>query len=298
MSNILLHIGYPKAGSTFLQKWFSGHPQLAFAYRTLCGFQSTFDVCGFAYNYPNKKISYFVTSEEAFSVWFKTCGVGINVTHIDVKQHQKKVGEILRQVFPHARILIVTRGYEQTLQSFYSEYVKYGGHYHFEKYLRVFTPLFKEYLDHNFLIKLYEDTFCRENVLTVPFELLQENPDGFIQQIEIFLGLEHFNAGYPRVNPSLSDDMLSSYRMLSGFMLKALKVFPEGIARPLFACYSRCLLHKWLDFITCGISKICPRREIQRIVPQGVLHEFKGHGNILKNNDAFRPYLHHYLINT
>lgn len=296
MSNILLHIGYPKAGSTFLQKWFSGHPQLAFTYRTLCGFHSTFDVCDFAYKYPNKKISYFVTSEEAFSVWFKTCGVGINVVHLDVKQHQKKVCEILRQMFPNARLLIVTRGYEQTMRSFYSEYVKYGGHYHFEKYLRVFTPLFKEYLDHNFLIKLYEDTFCRENVLALPFELLQENPSKFIQHIEIFLGLEHFNSGYPRVNPSLGDGMLSSYRMLSGALLKALKVLPEDIARPLFDCYRSCLLHKWLDFITFGMSKIFPHRKMQRIIPQNVLHEFTGNGNILKNYDAFQPYLHHYLI--
>ena len=40
---MLLHIGYSKAGSSFLQKWFKEHPQLRYAPRGLAGFDT---VCG------------------------------------------------------------------------------------------------------------------------------------------------------------------------------------------------------------------------------------------------------------
>ena len=42
----LIHIDYPKTGSTFLQGWFNANPQLAFLIDGLAGFRSVGHVVG------------------------------------------------------------------------------------------------------------------------------------------------------------------------------------------------------------------------------------------------------------
>jgi hypothetical protein len=297
MSKKLLHIGYPKAGSTFLQKWFSEHPEIIYVDNTLCGFRNALDICEFAYKFSDKEDSCFVTSNEALSVWFKLSGIGINITPINIKQHQKKVCKILKQLYPDAKVLIVTRGYEQALNSFYSEYLKHGGHYQFDEYLALFAPLFNDYFDHNYLINIYENTFDKENILLLPFELLQENSKKFIYKIETFLGLKQFDWHYQKENVSLSDKELYAYRVLSGVFVKLCSVLPEKIARFLFSWYSIFLLYKKLDIIVNCISKIFGQKKIKRTIPHDILITFKKNGSILKNYDIYQPYLSNYLIN-
>jgi hypothetical protein len=42
MSRHLVHIGYPKAGSTYLQRWFASHPQLAYREGGIAGFPNVY----------------------------------------------------------------------------------------------------------------------------------------------------------------------------------------------------------------------------------------------------------------
>ena len=44
MTEHLIHIGYPKAGSTLLRQWFEAHPQILYASGGLAGFDSVIDL--------------------------------------------------------------------------------------------------------------------------------------------------------------------------------------------------------------------------------------------------------------
>jgi|GEM_PF-5080405 len=46
MRGHLIHIGFPKSGSTFLQEWFRQHPQLFYAPGGLGGFYNVYEIPG------------------------------------------------------------------------------------------------------------------------------------------------------------------------------------------------------------------------------------------------------------
>ncbi len=297
MSKKLIHIGYPKAGSTYLQNWFYAHPDIRFTHNGFAGFENITELCKFSCDNDHLYFKYFAISSEMLSVWFKLDGVGINPRPFDIKQYQKKISCLLKQIFPDSKLLIVTRGYEGTLKSFYSEYIKYGGHYYFDEYLKVFGPMFEEYLDYNYIITLYEENFGKENLLVIPFEMLRDDALKFIRQIEDFLELEHFKWDYHQsANISLKDDMLSSYRILSDLALKICKTFPVNIGDKLFRLYSAGLLLKFFNLIAVCVSKMSRHSKVNRTTPDYMLETFKGNGTILKNYNAYQPYLDKYLL--
>ncbi len=297
MSKTLIHIGYPKAGSTFLQNWFSAHPNIGFKHNALAGFDNIKEMCEFTCKNEPSYLKYFAISSEMLSVWFKLDGVGINPMLFDIKQYQKKICLLLKQILPDSKLLVVTRGYEETLKSFYSEYIKYGGHYYFDDYLNVFGAMFEEYLDYNYIIRLYEENFQKHNMLVIPFEMLREDPLKFIQQIETFLDLEHFDWDYHKAaNISLTNDMLYSYRMLSDIVLKICKIFPGSIGNRLFRLYSAGLLFKCFDLITVCLSILTKRSKTDRVPPAPMLEAFVEKGTMLKDYKAYQPYLDKYLL--
>lgn len=297
MSKTLIHIGYPKAGSTFLQNWFLAHPKIRSKHNTIAGFESINEIYEFSCENDILDIEYFAISNEMLSVWFKLEGVGINAKPFDIKQYQKNICCLLKHILPESKLLIVTRGYEETIKSFYSEYIKYGGHHYFDEYLKLFGPMFEEYLDFNYIINLYEENFGKQHLLVIPFEMLQNDPLKFIQLIENFLELEHFEWDYHTpANISLTDEMLYSYRMLSDFSLKICKTFPQNIGAKLFKLYSMVLLSKCFNFMTTCVSIMSGRLKIDRATPASMLEAFKGKGTILKNYDMYQPYLDKYLI--
>ncbi len=296
MRKTLIHIGYPKAGSTFLQNWLFAHPYIRFKHNAVAGFENIKEICEFSCDNDPSSFKYFAVSSEMLSVWFKLDGIGINPILFDIKQYQKNVSCLLRQILPDSKLLIVTRGYEETLKSFYSEYIKYGGHYNFDEYLKVFGPMFEEYLDYNYIIRLYEDNFKKQNLLVAPFEMLRDEPLKFIQQVENFLELDHFKYDYHKAaNISLTDDMLCSYRILSNIALKICKIFPANIGNKLFKLYSAGLLFKCFDFIAVCISMTTGRLKAGKAAPDHMLDTFKGKGTMLRNYNAYQPYLDKYL---
>jgi len=297
MSQTLIHIGYPKAGSTFLQKWFFTHPNIGFKHNALAGFDNIKEMCEFTCENEPSYLKYFAVSSEMLSVWFKLDGVGINPMLFDIKQYQRKICLLLKQILPGSKLLVVTRGYEETLKSFYSEYIKYGGHYYFDDYLKVFGPMFEEYLDYNYIIRLYEENFQKQNMLVIPFETLRDDPLEFIQQIEKFLDLEHFKWDYHKAaNISLTNDMLYSYRMLSDIVLKICKIFPGNVGNKLFRLYSAGLLFKCFDFITFCILLVTKRSKTDSVTPTSMLKAFSGKGTMLRDYKTYQPYLDKYLL--
>jgi hypothetical protein len=66
----LIHIGYPKAGSTFLQAWFEQHPELCYAPGGLGGFYNIYEIC----RPSGRACKYFVTSFEGIATPHESAG--------------------------------------------------------------------------------------------------------------------------------------------------------------------------------------------------------------------------------
>lgn len=208
MSNkdILIHIGYHKTGSTFLQ-------DLIFLSQD-CGFYSPWSpkeysenlvvVNPFDFN-KDKVRSFFepgiqkawlnsmtpVISYEAFSgdPWKKGCNSGFN---------NKAVADRLAEVFPNGKVLIVIREQASMLLSLYKHSIRSHWSMTIKDYLEqpidykeIFNPhpLFRlEYLDYHWLISYYQKLFGKENVLVLPYEKISMQESDFLETLSTFTG--------------------------------------------------------------------------------------------------------------
>src|SRR5438067_12414696 len=150
MSKLLIHIGYPKAGSTFLQAWFGNHPQLKFRHGGVMGFANVYQMAEQAATYSTSVFEYYVTSYECLSILplsvlghYPVMQGTADPFYPTTQEHQAQVCRLLKDLFPQSRILIVTRGFKAGCRSGYSEFVRQGGLEHprrFFKYIAQGTP--------------------------------------------------------------------------------------------------------------------------------------------------------------
>lgn len=100
----------------------------------------------------------------------------------------------LAEVFPEARVLIVIREQESAILSVYRQYVRNGGAAPLSKYLRPRNPAeipqfrFSHYEYHH-LVGRYLKRFGKEQVCILPFEQLRKAPAAFLARISAFAGL-------------------------------------------------------------------------------------------------------------
>src|SRR4051812_4316457 len=118
----LVHIGYPKTGSNFLRRWFQRHPQLAYAEGGIAGFQSVYELAkpGGA---QRPGVLYRVTSSESMATPHEHVGDPIGTYEMKGwggLPGQTAVCTTLAELFPAARVLIVTRGFRSMILSSYS----------------------------------------------------------------------------------------------------------------------------------------------------------------------------------
>ena len=71
MARHLIHVGYPKTGSTFLQAWFERHPELRYSPGGLGGFHSVYEIARLSSRGAYK---YYVTSCEELSTPHESAG--------------------------------------------------------------------------------------------------------------------------------------------------------------------------------------------------------------------------------
>ncbi len=191
----LIHIGYHKTATTWLQK-------LIFADDKI-GFSTPFNVreikkalvlphdldfnaqsChDFFYPKINETIDKHlipVISEERLSGQPHSGGFD-----------SKTIAERLATVFPNAKILIIIREQQDIILSCYNQYIKGGGVDSLSNYINASNhdflkpiPLFnlKHFMYHR-LIEYYIQLFGKENVLVLPYEILLDSPNEFMSKI-------------------------------------------------------------------------------------------------------------------
>jgi len=220
MPRHILHVGFPKCGSTALQFWFEAHPDIVFAHNRLTGYRSTVDFArktALAESEPEV----VVTSCEDFVIPLSDFRPGV-----EIAVQRERVCLRLRELYPDADVLIVTRGYHGVLTSTYAYYVRKGGTLGRSELLRL-SELghsdddVEDAFDYDAVVSLYERVFGPERVLVMPYELLRDDPGEFVRQLEERFGVGNSGRIPERLRVSISPAELTWYPRLSRFVHRA-----------------------------------------------------------------------------
>ena len=251
MTQTIIHIGCPKAGSTFLQNYFFQNPFVNFNNNdfnklNLTGILSDDDIQKFKVDE-----NYRILSSEHLSVpAFGFYNVGIVYKDIDLIKYREDVAEKLQKMFPNAKILMVVRGFESLIPSVYSQYVSIGGCLTFSQFLKTYKDVIIDLFDYDYIFNLYSRFFGKTNICVLPYELLKKNPPKFISIIEHEFGIGNFSFDYKTVNRSISSKYIPFVIKTSKLAHLMISVFPVSKQFNLTLYYAKLLLYvkdRWLS---------------------------------------------------
>jgi hypothetical protein len=298
----LIHPGFAKAGSTFLQEWFARHPQMRYVPNHLGGFRDVFDLVAAAREASPTRWRYYVTSNELLGGGGRAdqgCPLFTFRMNVDaeLRPRQRSVCALLHEHYPDARVLIVTRGFAGIIRSLYSQYVKFGGSRDFEGFLHRYAYVLEQWLDVEYTVGLYRAAFG-DRLLVLPYEWLRDDTRGFIAAIEEFLEIEHFEEPIPGVrNPSLGPSELYWYPRVSRWIVSpVLERLPPERSGPLYSAYAfKVLSSEQLASGARWVSRRLGRTDALEF-PPGYLERFRGRASCLASSRPHRPYLDDYLV--
>ncbi|HLL83352.1 MAG TPA: hypothetical protein VK420_11895 [Longimicrobium sp.] len=307
MAQHLIHIGWAKAGSSFLQEWFTRHPELQYVTHGIAGFRDVLEVA----RVVDSPFKYYVTSAEQLGVPYGDAGrfrvelaLG-GATPLDpVQRRQAAVCDVLKTLFPGSRVLIVTRGHRALLLSGYSQEVRGGavlGAKARYNAMRKATPgpLPREYRhrDYDFVIGLYREAFGHDNVIVLPYELLRDDPAKFVVVLEERLGLEHREIEVGRVNPSLTAEELHWYPEISRRVSFVASLFGERAFRRIYRRYvAHVTTRNRLAPLIRVLARMAPSRRVTADdFPASAWLSSHGCAESLRGDPLFAPYAREYL---
>ncbi len=172
MSDVIIHIGMPKTGSTFLQ-WdvFRHAKDINFIFR---GPALNKIVAGIKDR--KVKLPSLATKVEQFLYEDKPNFISEENLYCDMwtkEDNRYEYLERIKQLFPKARVIFGTRDGEKMLVSWYKQYVAVGGTLSFEEFLSQVMNLDKLHYE-PYQERLF-DLFGNENVFAFTLsELIQE----------------------------------------------------------------------------------------------------------------------------
>jgi len=235
MTSFLIHVGYPKTGTTFLQEcYFPNHSGFNFLGCSSVCQEDDFALSimnDFSFDEP-KELPFDldadvlnVFSSEVFTSGFLWSGSGGGA--VDFRTAHR-----LKKTFGNARILMVLRNQRSMIASLYFQYVVEGGVLSFSRFIEKSlndSAFFKlEQLQYDRLIDCYQSVFGKQNILILPYEMMVVDMSLFLAKIESFCGVEAFRPENKRVN--------SSCHTKAGFVVHRFLnlVIPSNLRRTLF----------------------------------------------------------------
>lgn len=199
--NWVIHVGYPRAGSTWLQNNFfpflldvefigtNSAIKKGWSYELRFLFNDTnfVDFCPL-------KIRDFINKNtqeiDSNKTWIWSCEALIGFYKKGF-QNSRINADNLKLTFGNVKIIIVIRNQIEHLKSLYRHYLKWGGITSLDFLLAVPHSRNAEFktddLIYHKLIKYYIDIFGESNVLIIPFELLIEDQEKFVIDICNFI---------------------------------------------------------------------------------------------------------------
>lgn len=193
MSEHLLHIGYHKTATTWLQQeaflrladlhLARRDPLIKMALDELM-FDPNFDAESFKQRVEGRSTEIgkpLIISHEGLSgrVW-------------EASYNQEMIRNRLAEVFPTGKVLMVIRSQTSMLPSLYAQYVNSGGTYPYRVLMAgrsipgwEFDPA---HLEYDRLVADYRSSFGTDRVLVLPYEWLGPDSEAFLRKIAAFVG--------------------------------------------------------------------------------------------------------------
>lgn len=293
----LLHVGYPKTGSKFLQRWFAAHPDIAFSDWGIAGFRDGHALMAAAAG-ERALPPWHVTSHEALLTplaEIEDFGAGGRAVQLPDRSGQRAACATLAGLFPAAHILIVTRGYEALLRSFYAELVVGGAGVSFRDFcdaLLVQVEAGTDVFHLDAAIDAYASSFGDERLLVLPYELLRDRPRDFLGEIETRLAVRPFPMPPERVRPSPPGARIATYRRMTRWV----RAIP-GPRRRLARGYVAALRAGRLNGVAAAIERLGGRSEASgEALPPRLIEALAGRAGRLRGNPLYRDYAQDYLM--
>lgn len=227
----LLHIGYHKTGTTYLQKRVfnsaqSGFSRIGEPLALRAAFvepkTSTFDpeqARGRFEAEVEEAIQEDLTPVFSLERFSGRPAVG--------GQDSRVLADRLHATFPNARVLIVIREQVDMIVSVYKMIIKRGGAQSLPQFVNPPSgvesiPHFRfDFHEYHHLIEYYREAFGAENVLVLPYELLQSRPKKFIDRVVDFTDAQGtLKLPQRRMNVSPSSFSLALKRRANRFFVK------------------------------------------------------------------------------
>jgi len=192
---MLIHIGYHKTATSWLQAlYFSQHPNIHYPIEYEQLWQHLISPHGLEFDLHHAQ-QYFNT---VFTAPANKIPV-ISSERLSGNPHSggfdsKEIANRLKQLFPHAKILIVVRNQVDMILSNYKQYIKAGGIVTLNDYMHPPVdgrlPLFRlDNFKYDKLAAYYCQLYGKENVSVMLYEQFQQQPLQFINLLNEFIGI-------------------------------------------------------------------------------------------------------------
>jgi len=225
MQEIICHIGFPKTGTTFLQKKV---------------FPNIKNVNYLAGGKIKQLLHDVVQKDDSFYNKFKTRAQLIQLHNSNLNMlfsNEQLTGHHIKTEFPNRtqiarrlkaagvnKIIITIRNQSDVLESSYKQYIKSGGVLKISKFFDLnnnLNPiLYIDYFNYVKIIELYSEIFGLENVKILQFEDIFSKNTTFYNQLASFLKVENIdfkNSPELKVNKSLSNFSTKLLRVINHF---------------------------------------------------------------------------------
>lgn len=256
----LIHIGYHKTATTWLQEYLFDNADLGFRRFLSIGDVSEIFVqpnaLRFDANATRARYEALVTDGELISV--------LSSERLSGHPHSggfdsKEIADRLRSVFPDAKIVIGIREQNSAILSCYLQYVKFGGVCSLPGYLvgpkrgKDTIPGFSfDHFDYYPLVAYYIKLFGKDNVLVLPFERFKTDKRGFCRAIVNFAGATWFD---DLPFDALTNRALSTF---SSFPTRVINtVFVKTTLNPVALDLGE--LGKWVNKVFLLLDRILPK---------------------------------------
>ena len=240
--NVLVHIGYHKTGTTWLQKTLFSAKSSVFFPLSPAGKPKALGR-HFVWDKDGNLLSPFESNKSLILQEIETALHGKNLKdrtpvisneRLSGNPHcggfdTKLIADRIKDCLPNAKIFCVIREQKEMILSTYFQYLRAGGIDSLKEYLTRpydgrrpgFAPSHLNYVD---LISYYYQIFSDDNVLVLPYEMLKNNPESFVKSIRVFVAKDSpDNADDWAIayNKRLDDSILPRFPFLNLFLRKS-----------------------------------------------------------------------------
>ncbi|MBJ7899041.1 MAG: hypothetical protein GC158_03735 [Cyanobacteria bacterium RI_101] len=203
-SNLLIHIGYPKTASTWLQQGLFKREDMGFFSPWRSGWSDPIAVDQFitmdSFSFCPQDVYHIFEPDLRAAQEKSLCAVlsqeMLSCNFLDQNGYWgQEVADRLHQVFPNAKILVIIREQKSMILSAYGQNIRNGGRQSIRQFIDTenfksgYSPVFRlKVLNYDLLINYYQNLFGKHQVLVLPFELLKQDSAAYLETILNFAG--------------------------------------------------------------------------------------------------------------